>query len=169
MHTSYEKKSWRFCWRTWEPHRASAAEITWKSPISKQALVFLTFVEWDSIVHLHLEPFFQQPVLLVVIHWDCNWYYKYAVVRLECIDEEYCWIYCHKFFMQISPESCDQTLWNWCFLWQEYSSFVPVVRYSRVFSHCSNWMLRWLQLFLSLSLPHKQFSLALCDRWENWI
>jgi hypothetical protein len=32
-------KSWKLCWKAWEPHRASAVEITQASPISQQALV----------------------------------------------------------------------------------------------------------------------------------
>jgi hypothetical protein len=31
-------KNWKLCWNAWEPHRASAVEITRKSPISPQAL-----------------------------------------------------------------------------------------------------------------------------------
>jgi hypothetical protein len=31
-------RSWKLCWNAWEPHRASAVEITWTSPISPQAL-----------------------------------------------------------------------------------------------------------------------------------
>jgi hypothetical protein len=31
-------KSWKLCWNAWEPCRASAVEITRKSPISQQAL-----------------------------------------------------------------------------------------------------------------------------------
>jgi hypothetical protein len=32
------RENWKLCWNSWEPHRASGVEITWKSSISQQAL-----------------------------------------------------------------------------------------------------------------------------------